>query len=57
MSVAWVVPGAVAGRVVTKPARAGSSVGVRVALGAAEAHAQVADLLHQRLDHRVVVER
>lgn len=45
------------GRVVVKPARAGSSIGVAVALGVEEAIAKAALLIEQGVDTRVVVER
>lgn len=45
------------GRVVVKPARAGSSIGVSVALGLEEAIASASLLIEQEVDDRAVVER
>eukprot|EP00850_Spirogloea_muscicola_P023304 SM000345S12845 [mRNA] locus=s345:21219:28308:- [translate_table: standard] len=44
------------GRVVVKPARAGSSMGVSVAIGIQETIASAKSLIEQGIDHRVVVE-
>ena len=45
-----------AGRVVTKPCRAGSSVGVSVARGVTQCCEQAAALIAQQVDSRVCVE-
>eukprot|EP00850_Spirogloea_muscicola_P020693 SM000223S07321 [mRNA] locus=s223:149769:156929:- [translate_table: standard] len=44
------------GRVVVKPARAGSSLGVSVAIGIQETIASAKSLIEEGIDHRVVVE-
>eukprot|EP00854_Cymbomonas_tetramitiformis_P027406 gene27406-33771_t len=45
------------GRVVVKPARAGSSVGVSVAIGLAECQSKVQQLFAEGIDTKVLVER